>query len=143
MKKKSAWLIGWEASTQKRLSQIKGPRIVAFLDGRKSEAIIRKIMFGIYVSSQGLTLEEKFSYGLENEGKRILQKIEEFDLGRVRCGLDPWVVARLVTDLEVEKLEDGSTMIRWNQRAFTFPKPGAIPEQYFEQKSECIPRDNP
>src|ERR1039457_7092768 len=121
MKKKTAWLIAWEASTDRRLSHIRGPRILAFFDGRKSCATVREIVFGIYLSSNTLNHEEKFSYGLANEGKKIIRQDE---VSCIKFGLNPWVVARLVEDLELHKLDDGVYVIRWKQRVFSFPKGG-------------------
>ena len=119
MKKKNAWLIAWEASSDRRLSQIQGPRILAFLDGRKSAKAVREIVLGIYLSSKSLNHEEKFSYGLFAEGRKIIQ---QYELSCVKCGLNPWVVARLVEDLEIHKLGVGDFVIKWKQRIFNFPK---------------------
>jgi hypothetical protein len=114
-KTKTAWLIAWEASSARRLSQIQGPRILAFLDGRKSAKTVKEIVFGIYLSSKSLNHEEKFSYALCAEGRKIIQP---YELSCVKCGLNPWVVARLVEDLEIHKLQVGDFEIKWKQRVF-------------------------
>ncbi len=111
MKKKSAWLVAWEGSEQ-RLARIAGPRILAFVDARKGVGAIREMIFAIYLAAGSLMPEEKLYYSLTVEGRRILRRD---DTSCLRCGLNPYVTARLVDDIEVEKREDGARVVRWKQ----------------------------
>lgn len=136
MNRKSAWLIAWEGSEQ-RLLQKGGPRVIAFIDVRRSRASLRDMVFAIYLSSTELSPEEKVTLALSNDGRKRLQKEDAMS---VQCGFNPWVVARQVEKIEVETQEDGFS-IRWKQPIFCISeKDGYLRYSHSIECEEKIPR---
>src|SRR5579859_6190996 len=111
-KKKHAWLLAWEASTDDRLAGIRGPRFLAFIDYRRSRVAIRDMIFAVYLSSNELLPREKLSFALSPELRRKMQKEDGSSLW---CGFNPWVVARQVDEVEIETLDSGPSIVRWKQ----------------------------
>ena len=58
-KKKSAWLIMWNATNDAHLASLRRPRIVAILDHRISEKKIRQYLKLLYYSDQNLSPSSK------------------------------------------------------------------------------------
>jgi hypothetical protein len=116
-KKKHAWLLAWEASTPDRLAAIKGHRIMAFIDHRRSDASVRDMIFALYLAFGDLLPREKLSFALNRETR---DKMFKQDAVSLRCGFNPDVVARKVHDVEIETLDCGSSIIRWKQPQFRF-----------------------
>jgi hypothetical protein len=138
MKRKSAWLIAWEASTVDRLAAIKGPRILAFIDSRRSRAAIRDMILAIYFASDDLPPGQKLSCALSPERRKALQKE---DAASLRCGFNPFVVARQVDNIEIENQPDGSSVVRWSQPVFEqSKKDGFIHHSRSVQRQERIVR---
>ena len=102
VKKRSAWLITWESSRDDYLADLRRPRVVAILRPQLSPSTIAAILPVLFISESKLTFSEKICYGLLKRPRRWVRH----GLRRICCGPNPWLEARLVKDLYVEKHPD-------------------------------------
>jgi hypothetical protein len=101
-KRRSAWLITWEAVPSYRLKDIGRPRIVSILKPQLSSTTIAKVLPVLFASESRLTLTEKIGISFFRQQPDWLHK------GRTgfSCGRNPYLWARQVRDLYVQSHDD-------------------------------------
>jgi hypothetical protein len=102
-KRRNAWLITWEAMPSYRLKDIGRPRVVAILKPQISSTTIAKVLPILFMSESRLTFSEKIDIAFFRQQKDWLHK--DFN-GRLSCGRNPYLWARLVKDLYVDSHSD-------------------------------------
>lgn len=114
----SAWLITWEEHAPRRRRPARD-RIVAILDPRTSSETIKTIVEAFHNSSQ-YTLSEQAGFANRRKFDAYPAEYMPFDgtvfLGRITCGHDPYLYARLVDKLTITG-RPGSEDVSWTNRA--------------------------
>ena len=104
-----AWLITWEWLEEKE-------EIAAILNYRTSPEKVREIVELLYVNEY-LIEEEKIAYAKNKKNTPYPAEFERIRgerwLGRIFCGPNPFLYARMVDDLKIEKT---SGKIIWKER---------------------------
>lgn len=95
---KSAWLVTWVGTTG-----VPDDHVVAILNCRNSGGSIRNFVEQLFVTLQADT-EMKLAYAKKPKDTPYRASMTPFQ--RITCGHNPWLYARLVTDLKAygEKL---------------------------------------
>lgn len=106
-KRRNAWLITWESSREDYLKDLQRPRIVAILKPQVSSSTIRRILPVLFTSESPLTFGEKISYSFSRRTLNWLRTENE----SICCGDNPWLRARLVSELFIETYEN----TQWHQ----------------------------
>ena len=101
-KKRSAWLITWESSRDDYLKDLQRPRVVAILKPQLSSSTIKNLLPILFTTESQLTFGEKISYSFARHRAGLLRE----DLQSIYCGDNPWLRARLVTNLYVQTYEN-------------------------------------
>jgi hypothetical protein len=114
-KKWKAWLVTWEPFYKRELEDIQRPRVVAILKPQLSSSTIRQLLPVIFISESRLTFSEKIGYGLCKPSPNHLW--EEF--GVLYCGSKPFLMARQVDDLYVERFAE----TQWRQKLHWTERP--------------------
>ena len=110
-KRKSAWLITWGASTPDRLERFGTRHVIAILDARKSRRQIREYCAVLFHATRGMTLSEQL-------GDAKLDRCRWQWHGDVLHGSsNPYIRARLVSDLSVEQPDRHHQVLRFTERA--------------------------
>ena len=102
-KKRNAWLITWESSREDYFKDLQRPRVVAILKPQVSSATIETLVRVLFTSESRLTFSEKVGYSFCRQNQSFLRK--DFQ-GGIHCGSNPWLRARMVSDLSVETYEN-------------------------------------
>ena len=112
-----SWLVTWEAVGDSVKS---GNMVAAILNYRLSGETVRSIIELLYVNSR-LDLSGRVAYAKNKKG--VLPYPAQFHTldgvpwdGRITCGYQPYLYARLVDDLHVEVDEDGEEKLIWKER---------------------------
>ena len=104
--------------------------IVAILNYRLSGKRVREIIELIYVNECS-SLGERLAYAKNKKDNPYPAQFEGNFEGRITCGHNPFLYARLVDDLRVEVDENGEEKLKWKERtrlprrrgrAFDLPK---------------------
>lgn len=112
-KKRKAWLITWQSSREDYLTDLGRPVVVAILDSRVPADAIGYMLQALYCSESGLTLLEKLTIGSVQARGRY----GKGHLGESRFGLNPFLVARRVKDLYIERTSPSEQTIFWTEEA--------------------------
>jgi len=117
-KRRNAWLITWEATPSYRLNDLRRPRVVAILKPQVSGDTIKKVLPILFTSESRLTFTDKIGISFFRQEPYWLH--EDFN-GRISCGRNPELWARLVKDLYVESHEDAwdHQTLHWTELAKT------------------------
>ena len=112
----SHWLITWEWIGNHAET---GEKIASILNYRLGGETVRQITERLYVNST-CSPGERLAYA---NNKRNNPYPAEFELvkgahwqGRIMCGQNPCLYARLVDDLHVESDENGEERLIWSER---------------------------
>ena len=112
------WVIKWEWTGDHAKVENK---IAAVLRWRLSSKIVREIVEVLYANSQ-YTPSEFVRYCVEKNGKNNPYPARFADIngvpwqGRIYCGHNPDLYARIVDGLHVYKTENGESAITWKER---------------------------
>jgi len=101
-KKRNAWLITWESSREDYLKDLQRPRVVAILKPQLASRAIRKLLPILFTTESQLTFGEKISYSFTARPAGWIHN----DMQCICCGGNPWLCARLVSDLYVQTYEN-------------------------------------
>jgi hypothetical protein len=112
----SAWLITWESMG----NHVETPnKIAVILDPRMKPDRVKTIIELLYVNEE-YSLSDRISYA---KSKRNNPYPAEYDAiggvkwqGRITCGHNPWLEARLVDNLKVRLDDNGEEQIIWVDR---------------------------
>lgn len=108
-----AWLVTWEWSGD----HAKRPdKVAAIFNARWSAQRVRKFVEFIYLSEYPLS--ERLTYSVHKNQNPYLATFVP-TTGEIHCGHNPWLHARCVDDLMVERDASGKETAWWNER----PKP--------------------
>lgn len=110
-KRKSAWLITWEASTSDRLERLGRHRIIAVLDARKSRRQIREYCAVLFHSDRGITLREQL------RDANLTWCRWQWHGDELHGGYNPYIRARIVSDLFVEQPDAHHQVLHFTERA--------------------------
>ncbi len=116
-RKVRAWLVTWEWSGDHAKVD---DRVAAAFDSRLLPERVRGFVEILY-AQQMYTLSEKIASFVGNHRRNPYPaeflKIEGVPCeGEIHCGANPWLRARLVDDLTVERGEDGKETATWEDR---------------------------
>ena len=101
-KKRKAWLITWESSSEDYLADLNRPRVVAILNSVYSAHTIRTVLPVLFTSESKLTFGGKIGYSFRKQRCKWLRD----EAGSISCGDNPWLRARIVKDLYVQGYEN-------------------------------------
>jgi hypothetical protein len=99
-KKRNAWLITWESSRDDYFKDLDRPRVVAILKPQLNPSTIKRILPILFTSESHLTFGEKISYSFSRRNSGWLRS--DFNCV-IYCGNNPWLQARIVKELWVER----------------------------------------
>lgn len=115
----SAWLVTWEST-----SPLDRNKIVAVFRPQLAAEKIRQIVEALY-SSSVYTDREKIRWALKSKENPYPAEFDRINgvpwQGRIHCGHNPYLFARLVDELRVESREDGSEETVWDERRARTP----------------------
>ena len=121
IKKKKAWLVTWEnaGKTKKDNSE----DIVSIFDSRKSATKVKEFVEQYYIS-ENYSLFEKATYATKSKNNPYPAEFEQIEgggrwQGRITCGHNPFLFARVVENLVVVFSNNGNEVITWEEQ----PKP--------------------
>ena len=113
-----AWLITWDWAGDHAAV---GDPVVAVLSARTGAEDVRRYVERRYVEKTA-SLPEKLSYARYNR-PQAPPYAAEFDRlegvrfrGRIQCGHNPWLYARLVDNLRVETDATGNEVLSWDEQ---------------------------
>jgi hypothetical protein len=111
------WLVTWAGPKEPPSTEA---RIAGIFSGRVSPRAVAAHIEQLYVDSKG-SLSERLAYA-KNKNKWPYRAY--FDtlkgaawLGRIYCGHNPYLYARIVDDLKVIRTESGEEVITWKEQA--------------------------
>lgn len=111
LKSKRAWLISWQGTNFKE-------EIVAILNSRKSAETVAHFTEQYYIASS-YSLSEKITYAKSSKDNPYRVEFDEINgvqwTGRMTCGHNPFLVARMVTNLSVTTDGDGYEELVWEE----------------------------
>lgn len=113
-KKKAAWLIFWNSipASEEDL----GREVLTIMDSRKSPERIEYFLEQTYIATQ-YGLREKMLYATRPKDNPYRATINQDHVrGRlisITCGHNPWLEARSVRDLRLERAPDGHELLSW------------------------------
>lgn len=117
-KKMKAWLVTWEWSGDHAK---RGDKVAAIFSSRLSPERVREYVEFIYLSEY--TLSERMAYPKHKDQNPYPAKFGSLDglpwEAEIYCGHNPWLFARRVDNLVVERDEHGKESATWTER----PKP--------------------
>ena len=112
----AAWLVTWEWAGDH--AKVDEP-VVAVLNYRLGSARVRDFVERLYVALK-YDVEEKIALGKQptsNSYPAQFMTAGGVDWeGQIQCGHNPYLFARLVDNLRVERCENRRERVRWNER---------------------------
>ena len=111
--KARAWLVTWEWAGDHAQ---RCDKVAAIFNPRWSAQRVREFVEFIYLSDY--TLSERLVYAVHKRRNPYLATFGP-TTGEIHCGHNPWLYARCVDDLTVERDANGKEMVTWKER----PKP--------------------
>ena len=105
-----AWLITWEWIGEHAKVENK---IATILNYRLAEDTVREIMERIYINNY-TSLRERVAYARNKKTHPYPAQV--YRGGRIHCGRNPHLYARLVDDLHVSVDKDGEESLIWKER---------------------------
>ncbi len=120
----NAWLITWEWIGDH--AEVEDP-IAAIINYRRSSEYVREVTEFLYVNSQ-FSLGERVGYAKTKATNPYPASYDTMDGeplgGRIHCGHNPYLYARMVENLHAEVDESGE-QLRWQERPLpTFLRSG-------------------
>ncbi len=113
---KTAWLITWEETGDH--AEKSNHKIVSILNWRLSGETVRKQVEHLYVDSE-YSLTERLAYARSTKNHPYPAQFERLDGmiwdGRITCGQSPFLYARLVGNLRVERDAKGHEKMAWDE----------------------------
>jgi hypothetical protein len=112
--KKAAWLIFWNSVLPAGVEAHR--EVVTIMDSRKSVDRIREFVEQTYMATQ-YTLREKMLYATRpkhNPYPATVHADFRARLTAVTCGHNPWLEARFVRGLRLERAPDGHEILTWS-----------------------------
>lgn len=125
-----AWLVTWQWIGDH--AQVGDP-LVAILSSRKSDRAVSEFVEQYYLMASATAGEMAYYM---NRRRKLPHKARTPEIineiphgGRIRCGADPYIYARLVTDLRIEELDDEDVeIITWREPSASQWKDGSKTE---------------
>ena len=118
---KSAWLITWEWAGEHAK---KNWKVVAILNYRLSGNTVRAYVERLYVNSE-YTLSEKVADAKNSKNNPYPAQFDRINgvpwMGRITCGHNPFLYARLVKNIRVEIGTNGEEHLEWEEIPFQGP----------------------
>jgi hypothetical protein len=115
----TAWLITWEWAGEHARRE---DRIVGILSARLTAEKIKEIVETIY-SNEFYTYREQIAFAKDRKANPYPATFDDINgipwRGRIQCGSNPWLEARLVDNLFVLQGANGDEDLSWDER----PKP--------------------
>ena len=132
-RKFKAWLVTWEWMG----NHAKRPdKVAEILDPRLPPERVRRIVELLY--HREASLSEKVSWRLRKKQQIYPAKFINLEgmqwHGQIECGHNPWLFARLVDDLTIERDEQGNETATWKDRY----RPRDIREKILALKKQGI-----
>jgi len=109
-------LITWESSREDYVRDLLWPRVVAILKPQLSSRRIKQFLALLYTSERQLTFSEKIGGSLCKPNPGFLRTDQD---GRIYCGGNPWLCARVVSELfvDVDEEDDHHETLHWIEPA--------------------------
>ncbi len=117
-----AWLVTWEWASDRAPVEDKD-RIAAVLNSRLSAERVKEIVEILYVNAT-YSLSERLGYA-SREWFNPYPAQFGMTPGEVTCGHNPWLYARIVDQLQVERDEAGEEKLTWQPPSR--PRPPTAP----------------
>jgi len=116
---RKAWLVTWEWAGDHAK---RADKVAAILNPRLGGERVRELVEFLYIFHTA-SLSEKLSRAANRDQNPYPAKFGTLNgvawEGEIHCGPNPWLLARLVDDLIVERDQDGKERATWKER----PKP--------------------
>jgi hypothetical protein len=100
-RKRKAWLITWESPRLDYIEDLGRPRIVAILNSRHADKAIKTILLVLFYSESRMTFSQKLEASLSSSSSKSFWQ----EMGGICYGDNPWLWARTVSDLHVQKCQ--------------------------------------
>ncbi len=114
-----AWLITWSWAGDH--AAVEDP-VVTVLSARIGAEDVRKYVEQRYIE-ECASLHEKLSYARYNHPQEPPYPAQ-LEQRRIHCGHNPWLDARVVDDLRVERDADGEEVLKWTKPAHVRARDG-------------------
>ena len=112
LKSKRAWLITWQGINFTE-------KVVAILSSRKSAETVAHFTEQYYIAST-YSISEKITYAKSSKDNPYRVEFDDINgvpwSGRMTCGHNPFLVARIVTNLAVISDGDGNEKLVWEEQ---------------------------
>ena len=109
-----AWLVTWESTGYQSKAEI-----VAIINYRYPPIKIKDIIELLYINNR-LTLSERLKYAKNRKNNPYPAEFESIKgvpwQGRITCGHNPWLYARIVDNLRIEIDTEGNETLKWDER---------------------------
>ena len=116
---RKAWLVTWEWAGDHAK---RADKVAAILSPRLGGEHVRELVEFLYILDTA-SLSEKLSWAVSRDRNPYPAKFGTLNgvtwEGEILCGHNPWLLARLVDDLIVERDQEGKERATWKER----PKP--------------------
>lgn len=113
---KSAWLVTWEWIGNHERKNESG-KIASILNYRHTPEKVKKHIEQLYIDSEYL-LEDMFACAKRMKNNPYPPTSEG---GKITCGHNPYLLARKVQNLKLEKDADGNNELIWDEIPFREP----------------------
>ena len=116
-----AWLITWE--WQGGHAKVKD-NIASILNYRLSSERVLEIVELLYANNK-YDLSERLAYAKNKKNNPYPAEYHRIKLirymGRITCGHNPWLYARVVDNIRIEHNNDGREILKWDERPIPSP----------------------
>jgi len=120
-KKRKAWLITWESPREDYLADLKRPKVVAILPSRTPLKTIKLLLPVLYSTESRLTFSQKMAHSLQPFQSNLLS----LEMQSVCYGMNPWLLARQVSDIYVHSFRDSEhEILHWKEYSYMSEVPG-------------------
>ena len=111
----NAWLLTWEGTEPETIFD-NDNKIVTILSGRTSSTLVEQIVYVLYTRCLWTAGDLSYFANRRKEREKHYKPIQSNHHRRFLYGSNPWIYARQVTDLVIEKNEEaGLEHISWKE----------------------------
>ena len=111
----NAWLLTWEGTEPKTIFD-NDNKIVTILSGRTSSTLVEQIVYVLYTRCLWTAGDLSYFANRKKEREKMYKPVYANHRRGFYYGSNPWIYARRVTDLVIEKdEEDEFEHISWNE----------------------------
>ncbi|MCA0175856.1 MAG: hypothetical protein LCH73_06160 [Proteobacteria bacterium] len=122
MKLKSAWLVTWEWIGDHAVVK-EEEKVVALVNYRRGGEYVKDVVEHLYIAKTSSPVE-KATYARNPNANPYRAQFDTRNgipwQGRIHCGHNPWLYARLVSNVRTVNTAEGE-VLRWDERSLPVP----------------------